>query len=137
MIEQWKDIIGYEGLYQVSNFGRVKSLERVYYCGVNHSTRKVIKEHMLVPRLTQKGYCRVHLARNGISVNAPIHRLVGFYFLENKYNYTEINHMDENKSNNHVNNLEYCTHKYNCNYGDRNKKISIANSKPRKLVKLI
>jgi hypothetical protein len=107
MEEIWKDIKGYEGLYQVSNLGNVKSLK----------TNKILKK-------IQGQYYNVGLYNNRIKKHIKIHRLVAETFLSNPNNYDCINHKDENKYNNNVNNLEWCTRKYNNNYGTRLNKIS-------------
>lgn len=109
-MEEWKDIQGYEGLYQVSNEGRVKSL-------------KFGKEKILKGRISSN-YLLVCLRKNGKSRNKLIHRLVAEAFLENPQNLQEVNHKDENKTNNHVENLEWCTPKYNSNYGTGHQRSS-------------
>lgn len=107
MKEEWRDIIGYEGLYQVSNLGRVKSF--LYHNGTN--------ERIIKPIRLKNGYYNVGLSKNKISKRIYIHRLVADAFIPNPNNYPVINHKDENPSNNCVNNLEWCTQKYNMNYG--------------------
>ena len=102
MEEIWKDIEGYEGLYQVSNRGRVKSL-------------KYKKERILKPR-KQSGYYKV-LLYNDKKYEYSIHRLVAHAFIPNPDNLPQVNHRDENPSNNRVDNLEWCDGKYNINYG--------------------
>lgn len=113
MEEIWKDIKGYEGLYQVSNYGNVKSIKRC----------------ILLKQNTSSEYNQVRLCKNGIYKNKKIHRLVAEEFLPNINNYNCVNHIDENKRNNIVYNLEWCSKKYNCNYGKRNEKASKNNSK--------
>lgn len=135
-MEIWKDIDGYEGLYQVSNHGRIKSLERTYYSGNGHNTKKVCKEKILKPRKTRTGYCRVAFKTNGKNKDFYIHRLVAMHFLDNPKQYPDINHKDEIKSNNHIDNIEWCSRKYNCNYGTRNKRLSEINIEYRKSVTL-
>lgn len=112
MIEIWKDIEGYEGLYQVSNFGLVKSLPKL--TKNNH----ISKEKILKPIQNESGYFSVVLYKNKQRKRYKIHRLVAITFLNNTNNYCEVNHKDENKSNNHVNNLEWCSRKYNMTYGN-------------------
>ena len=103
--EIWKDIKGYEGLYQVSNLGRVKS-ER--------------KNRLLKPRLQKNGYLRVNLYdKNSKRSTKSVHRLVAKAFISNPNNLEFVNHKDENKTNNVVSNLEWCTAKYNSNYGTK------------------
>ena len=113
MEEVWKDIEGFEGLYQVSNLGNVKSLN------YNHTK----KEKKLCKRKDKSGYLYVNLCKQGKHKSFKIHRLVSKAFIENPNNYSFVNHKDENKQNNVVTNLEWCTHKYNCNYGTRNKRM--------------
>ena len=108
MVEEiWKDIEGYEGKYQVSNMGRVKNIRRNY---------------ILTPSRTSWGYLQVTL--DNTTKHHRVHTLVANAFIPNPDNYTEINHKDENKQNNFADNLEWCTRRYNLNYGNRNAKIS-------------
>lgn len=111
MEEIWKDIKGYENLYQVSNLGRVRSL----WFG---------KIRLLKECVNGNGYNHVILTKDGKSKVCLIHRLVAFAFIPNHNNLKEVNHKDEDKSNNCVDNLEWCTHLYNMNYGCRNEKAS-------------
>lgn len=106
-MEIWKDIVGYDGKYQISNRGNVKSLKQ----------KKEHNEYLLKPFATKKGYLRVSLSKNNKYKQPLIHRLVATYFLENKNNCNEVNHKDENKQNNCVENLEWCDRKYNVLYG--------------------
>lgn len=92
--EIWKDIAGYEGLYQVSNFGRIKSLRS-----------KII----LASLSSKSGYCYVGLAKNGMNKQKSVHRLVALAFIPNSENKPEVNHIDGNKHNNTVKNLEWVT----------------------------
>lgn len=101
MTEIWKDIVGFEGEYQVSNKGRVKS-----FMGK--------EPRILKPRKNKKGYLRVSLHAGN---DFCIHRLVAIAFLDNPNNLPEVNHKDENPANNNVENLEWCTHQYNLTYG--------------------
>lgn len=114
MEEIFKDIPGYEGLYQISNLGNVKSLH------YNKSNRQVI----LKPRLNKKGYCRVGLHSKGESKDFFIHRLVAESFIPNPNNLSDVNHKDENKQNNCVNNLEWLSHRDNMNYGTIKERIA-------------
>ena len=102
MKEIFKDIKHYEGLYQVSNLGRVYSIRN----------NKILK-----PKLNKCGYLSVNLKYKGSHVTKSIHRLVAQTFIENPYNFPQVNHKDEDKTNNCVDNLEWCTAKYNINYG--------------------
>ena len=112
-MEIWKDVIGYEGFYQVSNKGRVKSLP------VKSRTKRF--DGKVLRQFPNKyGYMMVSLSRK----SHHVHRIVAAAFIENPNNYPQINHKDENKANNNVSNLEWCTSAYNNNYGTRNERIS-------------
>lgn len=120
-IEIWKDIKGYEGFYQVSNLGRVKSLERdVYY--PNGTIIRHIEEKILVPSLDGGGYPFVQLHKNRKMKTMKVHRLVAMAFIPNPENKPQINHKDEVKNNNAVENLEWCDASFNINYGTRTKR---------------
>lgn len=114
--EVWKDIEGFEGLYQVSNLGRVKSLDHEDMRG-HHVKGKVLAGR------PNKGYLGVALYRDGNAKGYPVHRLVAKAFLDNPSNLPEVNHKDEDKTNNATSNLEWCTSRHNCNYGTRNERI--------------
>lgn len=123
--EIWKDIEGYEGLYQVSNYGKVKRLKRKiknqYIFKYEKITNNILKGHKI-----QKGYIQVRLInQNGESKSFLIHRLVAQAFIPNPNNYPQINHKDENKENNKVDNLEWCNCYYNNNYGTKKERLSI------------
>ena len=109
MKEIWRDIKGYEGIYQVSNYGRVKKL--VCKGSTKEKIRKTSKD--------KYGYDQIVLSKNSKSTTYKIHRLVAIIFIENPNNYPCINHKDENKTNNYVENLEWCTVSYNNSYGSR------------------
>lgn len=111
MIEIWKDIPGYEGKYQVSNTGEIRSLK--------FGKIKILKQY------TDKcGYNVLTLSENGKRKNHFVHRLVAMTFIPNPNNLPQVNHKDENKANNCVDNLEWCSRKYNMNYGTRNERAS-------------
>lgn len=109
MEEVWKDIEGYEGLYQVSNLGRVKSLPK-------RDGFRFLSERIMVGGMSNHYRC-VILSNRGNQKGFTIHRLVAKAFLPNPDNLPQINHKDENKLNNRVDNLEWCSAKYNMNYG--------------------
>lgn len=109
--EVWKDIQGYEGLYQVSNLGKINSLEKIVR-GPRGTTRTV-KQRILIPRNNGNGYLYVGLCKNGFSKHSYIHRLVAETFLLASNKLPQINHIDGDKNNNCVDNLEYCTQSYN------------------------
>ena len=116
--ETWKEIKGYEGLYQVSNLGRIKSLPK------HIGNRYFSKEKIMKPQLINGNRLQVRLSREGTVKNFRVHRLVAENFIKNPYNLPQVNHIDENPQNNNVNNLEWCDAKYNSNYGTRIKRIS-------------
>lgn len=117
-IPVWKPVKGYEGLYEVSNVGIVKSLFRY---------KKALK-----PSVTKNGYLTVELFRDKIGKRFLVHRIVAESFIPNPDDLPQVNHKDEDKKNNNVDNLEWCSAKYNMNYGEgaktRHKKINY--SKP-------
>lgn len=118
MIEEWRDIEGYEGLYQVSNLGRVKSLERIIE-DVNNGRIYTKKEKILKSAKDTHGYYTVCLCKNSKLRTISIHRLVALHFIpnDNPTEKTQVNHKDEDKTNNRVDNLEWCTQVYNLRYG--------------------
>lgn len=122
MKEEWKDIIGYKGLYQISNLGRIKN------------NKGQILSQTLDPK---SGYLRTHLGKNGKAKWRLTHRLVAEVFINNPDGLPEINHKNEIKTDNRVNNLEWCTRNYNANYGTRNQKISKSKQNDTKLSKKV
>lgn len=114
MEEKWKDVLGYKGLYMVSNLGRVKHLPRISRGGFGS---RYIGEYLLKPKLESNGYLRVGLCRNYTMKYVSVHRLVAQSFIPNPYDYPVVNHKNENKQDNREENLEWCTSKYNSNYG--------------------
>lgn len=126
MEEIWKDVIGYEDKYQISSLGRVKALSRI---SKRWHGDVILKEKILKPRKNNRGYYEVLLHINGKGENFLIHRLVAKSFVVNPYGYTEINHKDEDKSNNNASNIEWCTRKYNINYGSRTEKQKLTVNK--------
>ncbi len=117
MEEEWRDIVGYEGLYQVSNIGRIKSL----------NYKRTGKEEILKLIPHNNGYKQVMLSKNGNKKTYYIHRLVAEAFIPNPLGLPEVNHIIddfEHRSDNRVENLEWCTRDYNNNYGNHNKKLS-------------
>lgn len=110
MIEEWKAIKGYEDYY-ISNLGRIKS--------INSYNNKDREEKTLIPTDNGNGYKLIRLCKKGKKQNKYIHRLVAEAFIPNPLNYKEVNHIDNNKANNNVNNLEWCTRSYNVKYSYR------------------
>lgn len=107
MEEIWKDIKGYEGLYQVSNLGRVKSLDKIIVT-IDRKNR-CQKEKILKLQISKYGYNVITLWNNNISKQFKVHRLVAIAFIPNPNNLPQINHIDEDKLNNKIDNLEWCT----------------------------
>lgn len=130
--EIWKDIPNFEGVYQVSNFGDVKSLGRYVRLSDKLGGRRKKKECLLKIEVCKNGYLRVSLNKDGSRKHFLVHRLVAEAFIPNPQNMPQINHKDEDKTNNRVENLEWCDAKYNSNYGKRTMKASIAKFKPVK-----
>ena len=122
MKEIWKDIEGYEGLYQVSNTGLIKSFKK-------WKRAHQPDEYFLKPSISDNGYCQVTLYKDKKRNKFLIHRLVASAFIKNPKNYPHINHKDENKLNNNVSNLEWCTVAYNNAYGTAKLRSIISKSK--------
>lgn len=119
MEEVWKSILGYEGMYEISNLGRIRSLDRY----VQYPRYKCfVKGRIIKPCVCKNGYYEAHLHMNGKRKAYLLHRLVASAFIHNPDNLPEVNHKDENPSNNCADNLEWCTSKYNANYGTRNER---------------
>jgi hypothetical protein len=114
MREIWRSIKGFEGLYEVGKSGKV---------------RRANKEKLLSQRKNNRGYFLVDLYKNNKRYQCLVHRLVAQTFINNPNKYPCVNHKDENKENNNADNLEWCTQKYNMNYGSCPKRIGKANSK--------
>jgi hypothetical protein len=108
--EEWRQILGYEGLYEISNLGRVKSSL--------HNFEKILK-----PSLNRTGHLVVNLSKKGTGKTFLVHRLVAMSFIDNEQNYKDIDHIDQNPSNNHVSNLRWASRSLNC----ANSKIRINN----------
>ena len=126
-IEVWKDIKGYEGLYQVSNKGRVKSLDRTV--PLRNGSKQYKKGRILKPIPDRYGYLRVILFNDSGKKRFSVHRLVCEAFHDNPENKPCVNHIDEDKTNNSASNLEWCTHKENNNHGTHNARVGKAVAK--------
>ena len=114
-IEVWREVKGWEGRYEVSNWGRVRSFFDT------HGNRRA-EPRILKPRKNGDGYLRVILRKDGKGIYKSVHRLVAEAFLPNPLNLPQINHRNEIKDDNRLENLEWCDAKYNNNYGSRNEK---------------
>ena len=130
-MEIWKDIEGYEGLYQVSSLGRVKSLSR------RDRLNRVIQEKILKPQLHRTGYLQVILCKEGKRRSYLVHRLVAETFIDNPEDKSQVNHKDEDKTNNKVENLEWMTARENTNYGTRNERSGKSQTNDKKRSKPI
>lgn len=119
--EEWKDIPGYEGLYKISNYGRVKATARVVLN--KNGEEQFFNEKILKPFKCGR-YFAVALCKDSRKQNKYIHRMVAEAFIPNPKRYKEINHITEDKSRNESWLLEWCDHLYNCNFGTRNKRLS-------------
>lgn len=125
MIEIWKDIKGYEGLYQVSNLGRVKSLEN----RSNHKNQLIMKQSIV------RGYKQITLCKNKVQKMYKVHRLVAETFIPNPNNKNQVNHIDGNKRNNCYYNLEWCTASENMKHAFKTglKKQKVGKENPRSI----
>lgn len=137
-MEEWKDIKGYEGLYQVSNEGRVKSCEREieYLVKGKYKGKRVFPSVLIKTWKNNGGYVIVGLHKNGKTDKYTIHRLVAEAFIPNPNEYPCINHKNECKDDNFVENLEWCTYLYNNTYNDLQIKRGINISKAKKRLRM-
>ena len=126
--EEWLDVKGYEGLYQVSSDGRVKSLERTFIDKIGRE--RYVKERILKPAIDRYGYLLVSLYAGGKQKNHTVHRLVCEAFHENPDNKPQVNHINEIKTDNRASNLEWATARENSNFGTRTERLGKAQSKP-------
>lgn len=118
--EVWKDIPGYEGYYQASTLGRIRSVDRIYF---NQGIKRMYKKKGVM-RKAQKnihryGYYELILKKGNSAIRHKLHRLIAMTFIPNPNNYPQVNHIDGNKANNTVENLEWCTANYNINHALR------------------
>lgn len=121
MEEIWKPVKGFEGYYEVSNLGRVRSIDRVVVDNVRNCER-LLKGKILIQRNNSNGYMGIMFCKEHKLYNKYVHRLVAETFIPNPDNLPQVNHKDEDKSNNRADNLEWCTSFYNNEYGTRKKR---------------
>ena len=126
IIEEWRPVPGYEGRYEVSNTGRVRSLDRKEMCNGKERPRKGRE----LAHIKKRGYSLVKLCKDGNVRAVGIHRIVASAFLPNPAALPEVNHKDENRSNNLVSNLEWCDRAYNAKYGTAPTRIANKLHKP-------
>ena len=128
--EIWKEVAGFEGLYEVSNLGRVRGCTRTVT--MKNGVPRPIKGKILktAPYNGEGNYCGAVLSKNGVTKKFAVHRLVAEAFIPNPHEYPEINHKDEDKTNNAVYNLEWCDRKYNNTYGTAKLRCAVTQGKP-------
>ena len=117
-MEEWKEVYGFDVLYEISNMGRLRT---------KHDSHKGYQKDYkyLTPTDNGNGYLRVNIKRKSKQTTVYIHKLVAEAFIDNPQGYCEVNHKDENKTNNNVSNLEWISHIDNCNYGTRNERVAL------------
>ena len=127
-IEEWQDIIGYECIYKISNLGNIESYDRVLK---NHNGSYLFRSRKINSFISKLGYAKVHLSLNGKHKEFSVHRLIAKAFIPNLENKPEVNHIDGNKLNNSISNLEWCTRSENLQHAwDNNlRKVSDYNKK--------
>ena len=116
VVEEWKDIAGYDGYYQVSNMGRVRSLDR--YVDASYGSKQIRHGKVLKTELMPNGYLAIRLCKGAKYKSFYVHRLVASAFIPNPANLPEVNHKDRNTQNAVASNLEWCTRTYNASYMD-------------------
>ena len=130
-VEEWRPIKGYEGLYEVSNLGQVRSVDRIVInTSRSGNTYKEFKKGKIISqRKTHSGYILVSLHKEGGISDKLVHRVVAIAFIPNPNNLPEVNHKDEDKTNNKASNLEWCDSSYNKLYGTARERINAKRSK--------
>lgn len=122
-MEEWRllEDVGFGGCYEVSNYGRIRTVPHdVRY---SDGRTRSVPRHIKAQRISKRGYRMINIKYFGKLKTFKVHRLVAETFIPNPNNYPEVNHKDEDKSNNSVGNLEWCTHQFNSAYGTRGKRI--------------
>ncbi len=136
MEEQWKDVAGYDGYYQVSSCGRIKSVERYVQDRFGIKAPYRIPEKILKPKHKRGGYLQVNLSMHGRAHPYSIHRMVAEAFIPNPDHLPTVNHKNEDKTDNRVENLEWCSQAYNNEYGTRTERSQM-NQKQRRNVRML
>lgn len=108
-MEIWKPVVGYEGFYEVSSYGRVRSIDHYADTGIRHSEKRFVKGHVLKQREKRNGYLSVDLSKENQVKTIAVHKLVATAFLEKREQHTQVNHINCDKRDNRVENLEWCT----------------------------
>lgn len=108
-MEEWKPVVGYEGFYEVSSYGRIRSVDHIVGSGIRHSDHTLRKGRMLKQHIKRHGYCAVDLSAHNIVKTVAVHKLVATAFCERKAGDTQVNHINCNKADNRAVNLEWCT----------------------------
>ena len=131
-VEEWRPVVGYEGLYEVSSLGRVRSLDRYIdtVSGLGEPYKRFSKGRVLKLLYNNKGYLHITLYNGTTDKQKLVHRLVAQAYIPNPYNLPEVNHKDQNPVNNRVDNLEWCDRIYNVNYADGRERHRRAVSRP-------
>ncbi|MFY0760210.1 NUMOD4 motif-containing HNH endonuclease [Metabacillus dongyingensis] len=122
-MEMWKDVVGYQGIYEVSNLGEVRTHEDKTSFSKRHGVDRKWKQRVLKQKVSKDKNCRVSLWKDGKEQTWLVHRLVAYAFLPKPEGKEYINHIDGNRLNNHVDNLEWCDHKENNNHAFDNRLI--------------
>jgi len=113
MKEIWKDIPGYKDIYQASNFGRIRSLDRIVYRDSYYLHKMKIKGKIFNPIIHPSGYFRTPLRKNKITKHIYVHNIIALTFLGEKHPLNDVDHIDHNRKNNYLNNLRYISIKDN------------------------
>lgn len=135
-MEQWKAIDGFEGFYEASTLGRIRSIDRVVHQRNKWGEfSRIIKGKIVKGTVDNNGYVAISLQKNGKIKYTKVHILIAKTFIDNYNNLPQVNHKDENKQNNEVSNLEWCTAKYNMNYGTVRSRTAMAQGKKVQQIK--